>query len=422
MLALLLLAAANGAAAQDIDAGVPDAGPDASVSAAEVAEVAEIEAALAQDRVHTEAAPTAAQRDPEPAARGGAAGPLNPDISVISDVALAVFSDPDRQLQTGGHDPTANGFNLQQLELSIGAAVDPYFRFDANLVFSLVAVEVEEAYGTTLDLPGGLQIRAGQFLTRFGRINPTHPHTWDFVDQPFAIGRVFGSEGNRGLGAEISWLTPLPWFVELVASATGAGGEQSARSFYGDRDLGVESPLDLQYTTAVKQFFDLSDDLSLLWGLSAAFGPNGTGRANRSEVYGTDVYLKYRPISRASDTIVSLQTEWLYRRRQVPGDVLADLTGYAQLFWRFARRWGTAARYELGTPALGLDGEVAADPLDPEWTAARHRVAAALTFWPTEFSRLRAQVALDDPSWEEPIWAAFLSLELITGAHGAHQF
>ena len=61
-------------------------------------------------------------------------------------------------------------------------------------------------------LPHSLQARAGQFLTRFGRLNPTHPHTWDLVDQPFALGRVFGSEGNRGAGVELSWLTPLSWY------------------------------------------------------------------------------------------------------------------------------------------------------------------------------------------------------------------
>ena len=54
--------------------------------------------------------------------------------------------------------------------------VDPYFRFDSNLVFSQFGVEIEEAYATTLDLPANLQVRAGQFLTRFGRINATHPH------------------------------------------------------------------------------------------------------------------------------------------------------------------------------------------------------------------------------------------------------
>lgn len=345
-----------------------------------------------------------------------------PDIALVGDFALAAFSQ-DENLQGGGHDPTANGFNLQQLELNLASIVDPYFRFDANIVFSLFGVEIEEAYGKTLELPFHLQVRAGQFLTRFGRINATHPHAWDFVDQTFAISRIFGSEGNRGLGAELSWLAPLPWFLELLISSTGAAGEGTARSFYGPDDLGVKSPLDLQWTAAAKQFFELSDDLSLVFGLSAATGPSSTGRDNRSDIYGTDIYLKYRPIGGGNNMVLSLQSEWFYRRRQIPEELLQDFNGYVQAFWRFDKRWGAAGRFELGTPARGLNGDVGLDPLDAEWTENRYRLSTSVTFWPSEFSRLRAQAAVDMPRWrEEPIYSGFLAVELAIGSHGAHAF
>jgi hypothetical protein len=120
---------------------------------------------------------------------------------------------------------------------------------------------------------------------------------------------------------------------------------------------------------------------------------------------------------------VSLQTEWLHRRRQVPEDILRDVNGYTQLFWRFARRWGAAARYEYGSPVWNLDGEAVADDLDPMWIDHRHRVAGNLTFWPTEFSRLRLQGSVDTPGWvEDPVWATFLAFEMTVGAHGAHAF
>lgn len=400
----------------------PSEPPDVELSAEDLAAIEQATAADAA-ALEEERAPIGDDAAGVAAPLGAAAQGLEVDLSFVGDFAFAWFSDDEPDLQTGGHDPVDNGFTLQQLEMSIGAAVDPYFRFDANLVFSLFGVEIEEAYATTLDFPAKLQMRMGQFLTRFGRLNATHPHAWHFVDQPFALGRVFGGEGNRGLGVEISWLSPLPWYVELVASATDAAGEATARSFFGGQDLGVETPLDLQYTTAVKQFFALSDNWSLFWGLSAAFGPNPTGRANRSEVYGTDIYLKWRPITYQSYEEVSFQSEWLYRRRQVPEDVLSDVSGYAYVFWRFDRRWGAAVRYGYGSPAYGLEGGVVADYLDPEWTDHRHRVAANLTFWPTEFSRFRVQGAVDYPTWlEDPIYAGFLQAEFVTGAHGAHEF
>ena len=360
---------------------------------------------------------------PDTAAGGGSVQSMNPDISLVADFALAAFSNADSNLQTGEHDPSANGFNLQQLELSAGASVDPYFRFDANLVFGLFDVEVEEAYGTTLDLPAKLQVRFGQFLHRFGRINATHPHAWDFVDQPIAIGRVFGGDGGRGLGVELSWLSPLPWYVEVLASATQANGEGSARSFYGEDNFSVQDPSDLLYVAAIKQFFPLNDDWSLLQGLSAAFGPNGTGRGNRTELYGADLFLKYRPIGHQSSQVLALTTEWIYRRRQAPMTVLADLTGYGSVMWKFAERWSTAVRYEFGAPPRDPDGATVADDLDPAWDGDRHRLSLAFSFLPTEFSRLRLQGAADVPAWlEQPIYSIFLAAEVVAGAHGAHAF
>ena len=106
----------------------------------------------------------------------------------------------------------------------------------------------------------------------------------------------------------------------------------------------------------------------------------------------------------------------------MPARLTSDVSGYAYAFWRFAQRWGTGARYELGTPARDADGRTG-DDLDPAWTQSRHRAAIDLTFWPTEFSRLRAQGAVDVPRWlEAPIWSAFLAMEISVGAHGAHKF
>jgi hypothetical protein len=392
-------------------------------------EQAEIERALAADTTAREAAgqvPDDNRLALPQAAPGSTAAAFLPDIALILDVALAAFSDEDRRLQTGGHDPSASGFNLQQLEMSLGKSVDPYLRFDANIVFAQTGVEIEEAYATTLAMPWGLQARVGQMLTRFGRLNATHPHGWAFVDQPFYLGEVFGAEGNRGLGAELSWLTPLPWYVELVVSGTDASGEGTARSFGGAGDVVVEGPHDLQNTLAVKQFFDLSDDWSLAWGLSAANGPNPTGRDTRTDVYGSDVFLKWRPISsaQASAMELHLQAEGLARRRQVPGDVLTDWGGYAYVFWKVAQRWGTAFRFEHGSATYDGDLEGTDDPLGEPGVGSRQRWSANVTFWPTEFSRLRLQGsrATIHPDAHDPVWAGFLALEVVVGSHGAHTF
>jgi hypothetical protein len=170
-------------------------------------------------------------------------------------------------------------------------------------------------------------------------------------------------------------------------------------------------------TAALKQFHALSDDWSLSTGLSAAIGPSPDApHAIGTEIVGADLYLKYRPITRQSFTIVSLQAEALGRRRRTAAGTLTDAGLYAQLLWRFAQRWSTAARYEIGNGPAG-------DPLDPAWVGERQRVGVALTFHPTEFSRLRLQPSVDLPRWEpHPIFAGVLAAEFVIGAHGAHAF
>ncbi len=407
------------ASEQPEPAPAPEAEEDTGASGEDETDLAAIEAALAADLAD------APEPEPTPTGPVGAVlQSLNPDLSLILDVALAAFSGDDPGLlQTGAHDPRINGFNLQQLELSIGGAVDPYLRFDANLVFAEFGVEIEEAYATTLSLPGRTQVRVGQFLTRFGRVNATHPHTWSFVDQSLLIGRLFGGEGNRGLGTELSWLTPLPWYVELVVSETMITGEATDRTWAAFAPLGVASPLDLQTTVAAKQFFAPHPAVSVLWGLSYANGPNGTGRNNRSELFGTDLTLKLRPAGDDKAMRLALQTEWVLRRQQVPGDVLQDTNGFVQGTWRVQPRWEVGARWELGTPERDRSGAVPDTALDPHWTSHRQRVSAAGTFRPTEFSRLRLQVARDAAAWmAAPGWSAFVAFEANAGAHGAHAF
>ena len=398
-------------------------------------EMAEIERATGSDAGKLSAQQASTEPSDASSSGGNVLGIIGnvaflPDISLILDLG-AKFSSYGDAPEEGASAPSASdagrydpGFGLgAELELALGKSVDPYFRLDTNISFSPDGVELEEAYATTLSLPWNLQARAGMMLTQFGRLNSTHPHAWTFADRPLMLAKVFGSDGNRGLGAELSWLTPLPWYLEIIGSTTLASGEQTARSFYGADSLGIHSPIDFQNTLAIKQFFDLSEDWSLLWGLSAANGPNSSGDDARTDVFGTDLYVKFRPITHQSFTIVSLQAEWLYRRRSPPGAILQDSGGYAQLFWRFDERWGTAARYEFATPTYDSTGAQVVDPLDPAETAAHHRASLNLSFWPTEFSQLRLQTEADFPRWLDlPRFTAMLTGEVGAGVHGAHKF
>jgi hypothetical protein len=166
-----------------------------------------------------------------------------------------------------------------------------------------------------------------------------------------------------------------------------------------------------------------------MWGLSGAGGSDPGDPANpegRARIGGSDLYLKYRPLGEGRHTIVSLQAEWFYRQRDGAFEKLHDTGGFAALFWRFAQRWATAARWELGTPSRnGAGTTFTPDPASIEalFPSNVQRVSANLTFWPSEFSRLRLQGATTLPGGGAGAqWSVLTAFEFAVGAHGAHAF
>ena len=210
-----------------------------------------------------------------------------------------------RDLQGGAHDPNRRGFTLQQGELSLAGAVDPYFIGEAHIVFTDSEVELEEAFFVTTSLPYDLQVKGGYFFTDFGRINPVHPHAWTYLDQPVIITRMFGGEGLRSPGLEVNWLAPLPWFSLLTAGMQD--GDESGphrqlprlrgwdrRPSGGDRRRA--QPVRLRLPAALGELVGLhprghrADRRS-----PVCTAPTPPARDAPTFIYGTDLTFKWRP-------------------------------------------------------------------------------------------------------------------------------
>ncbi len=316
----------------------------------------------------------------------------------------------------GGHDATGSGFNLHYLELFGESNVDPYLHFQTSIAIGKDGVELEEVFVDTLALPGNLLVKAGKFLSDFGRANPTHPHVWSFADQPLMLGKFFGADGNRAVGAQVGWLLPLPWFVEAKLAAQQADNACCNRSMLGDAPRPVQAADDLQYTGTLRTFAPLNDDWSLYVGASAQAGPNPLVMGLGTQIVGGDLYLRWRPVADAERRSVSLQIEHARRQRDLGSQSLVDQAGYAQIVAMVAQRWEVGWRSEWATGVAG-------DPLNPEWTSTRTRHAAQATFYPSHFSRIRLQVSRDQPGWlNEPVYGALLMVESVVGAHGSHGY
>src|SRR6266576_1787959 len=236
----------------------------------------------------------------QPITIGGGKNYMN--ISLDGLFALAYSSAADlHNIEVGDHDPQQRGFNARNTELAFDGAVDPYFEGFANIVFKLdndneTEVEVEEAFMQTTSLPFNLQLKAGQFFAAFGRLNPVHPHAWEFVDTPLVNGLFLGPDGLRGVGAQTSWTLPLPWYSQLIfASQNGSGSTGFSFRNPGDdgmffdrvtTDREARGLQDFVWIPRFENSFNLSDTQTVLAGVSGAFGSNETGANSRTQIYG----------------------------------------------------------------------------------------------------------------------------------------
>ncbi|MEK6739305.1 MAG: hypothetical protein AABY74_11645 [Planctomycetota bacterium] len=338
-------------------------------------------------------------------------------------------------LETGGHDPNQRGFTVQNLETTFDGAIDPYFNGQASIVFQIdkdgeSLLEVEEAFLTSMSLPLNLQVKAGTFFTEFGRLNPQHPHAWSFADQPLVNGRFLGPDGLRGPGARLSWLAPTSNYTELFFAVQNSQGE-TAHSFRNEEALfgreaaetRVRSMDDMLYTQRIATSFDVTNEQTLLLGASAAFGPNSTGTDRDTLIYGLDMFWKWKSrYASGGFPFVTWQTEVMGRRFEAGENVDTGLSeetmdnwgAYSQVCWGFNKRWVAGIRSDY------VDGEKEADdPLGFE----RWRLSPNLTFYSSEFSKIRLQYNYDDVLGNESSeHSVILQCEFLLGSHGAHKF
>lgn len=373
-------------------------------------------------------------------ARAGSAY-MNISFDTLMNVGWSTDPNVSKDLELGDHDPDQRGFSLRNAELTLDGAIDPYFKGVANIVLKLdeqneTEIELEEAYLQSTSLPFNLQLKAGQFNAAFGRQNLQHPHAWAFVDEPLIMYRVFGGEGLRNVGAQLSWLVPTPFYTEAFLGVfNGEGGTafsfRDSDNTYGRMpvDRGLRGPQDFLYVPRLASSFDLSDTQTLVLGASGAFGPNDSGPTKRTEIYGVDAYWKWKaPNAVGGFPFVSLQAETMYRSYDAGADALAtptpltaqtleDLGFYAQVLYGFHLGWVAGLRGEYVN-----NDQAPPDSNTPGARGDRTRISPNLTWYPSEFSKLRLQYNYDHGQVFGDEHSVWMQMEFLLGAHAAHKF
>jgi hypothetical protein len=341
--------------------------------------------------------------------------------------------------------PGSRSFNLGESELTLSASIDP--RFAGQLTFALArdnSVSVEEAFFQTRGLSNGLNLKAGRMLSSVGYLNSVHRHAWDFIDAPLAYQAFFGGQYKTD-GVQLKWLAPTERFFELgVEAGKGASfpgndrnkngiGSTALFAHVGD-DIGESASwragLSFLHTGASDRSYEDVD--------SAGAGVTNAVSAHANTWILDGVY-KWAPNGNAARTNFKLQGE--YFRRKESGSLGFDTTGlsptgayaaaqsgwYLQGVYQFMPMWRTGLRYDKlysGTPDIGLVNTGALTAADFPRLAAYDpsRISLMFDYSPSEFSRLRLQLAQDKSRPGATDNQIFLQYIVSLGAHGAHTF
>ena len=380
------------------------------------------------------------------AASVGGANAFNPAMSLILSGGYTRTSrDPASyhlsgfQLPTGAAaGPGSQGFSLAESELGLAANIDPWLRGTANIsLHPDDTVSVEEAYVQTTSLGNGFSLKAGRFFSGVGYLNSQHAHTWDFVDNPLAYQALLGTQyGDDGL--QLHWLAPTDQYLELGAelgrgrsfpgSDTGRNGAgMSALTAHTGGDIGDSHNWRAGLSWLTAQAND--QGLTTLDATSSMVSNVFTGNTRVGVVDGV---WKWAPNGNATQTNFKLQGEYLRSTRS--GSLSYDVSHanlsdayravqsgwYLQGVYQFMPNWRLGLRTERlnpGTPDYGIN---AASFTNSAYQPSKNTLM--LDFNPSEFSRVRLQLAQDKSREGLADTQVFLQYQMSLGAHGAHSY
>lgn len=337
-------------------------------------------------------------------------GLMNPGISAnglflagveLDDGELAPASFTGESADLPGKGETfGTGLSVQEMEVQITSAVDPYFK--ANLVLAIPGtegIEVEEGYVTLTSVPR-LLVNIGKIKAPFGRENLTHTHALLTIDRALVSQRIFGEEGLNDVAVNAQYMLPVPWYSELTL---GVDAGQN------DVVLGSGEPGGFGYLGHWKNLVDLSDSTSAELGVSGLVGRNQRG--GESVVGGVDLTIKGHGRNRHQWNRVVWQNEaLLLEKPDAEGNVTRIGGLYSTLEYAFSRRVWLGGRFDL----VGLP-----EPVDGGRTYAGSLIAV---YTPTEFSGLRLQAQrqfLPDGHTADSLVG---QLTFAIGLHPAHSY
>ncbi len=357
------------------------------------------------------------------AADGGGGGQsfisaMNPGISANGLFLAGVESDDGTiqpaswtgksQALAGKGETYGTGISVQEMEVQLTAAVDPYFK--ANMVLSIPGTEgigVEEGNVTMTAVPH-LLLNIGKIKEPFGRENMTHTHALLTIDRALISQKVFGSEGLNDVGINAQYMLPLPWYSQFTL---GFDAGQN------DVVLGSGNAGGLGYLAHWKNLIDLSDNYSAEIGVSGLTGLDDIG--GRSVVGGADITVKGHGSNHHQWNRLIWQNEFIYANKTGSRANLStddrQLGGfYSTLEYSLTRVFWLGGRFDL----VGLPGAT-----EKSWNGGQTLAGTAIAVLaPTEFSSFRVQAQRQFLPGGHTADSVTGQLNFVIGVHPAHSY
>jgi hypothetical protein len=369
------------------------------------------------------------RREPFALAERTGAGRLLFDIGLVADFIANLTQDNVDRANGGTFFGRENSFFPREIELNLFGQIDPYARGEMRLE---VAEEFEdgardthvglaEAHLTLLTVPYGFQPKLGQMRNRFGLLNQLHREALPQPDVPNVLLRFFGEEGLVERGLEITWVAPLPFYLELLGGIFDGDNETA----FGRGSL--KRPL---ATGRLRTFFELGDLGAIQLGASLARGE--TVALRRQTFVGVDAKYKFIPEA-WRHPLVTVGGEGIWSFRRVGVDIDVDGDGMPDTVEGRSRdrfgwyTWGEVQPWRRWAGGLRYDSTQFLEEPGREWA-----IGPYLAFMPSDFLRFRLGYKHTERDRREPfnlnggsartVDEIFFQATFFLGAHPAHPF
>lgn len=336
-------------------------------------------------------------------------------------------------LGQAGYPDSAHGlcespFTFREAELDIRAVVDPYA--DAVLILAFepthshghdhdhgdehagedsFKAEIEEAYVTFKKLPFfnstplGLLLKAGRFRTPFGRFNQIHLHDLPQLTPVSSLHAFLGPHGLIRNGFSAQFLIPTAGdnnSMSLTLQILNGGGLAFNPIAQSNWPAGLAH---------LSWFWDLEKGHDLEVGLSAYLEHRPGNMSRPVQLYGVDANYKWRPFLFGDKHSFLFGGELYGAPKEVKTDTVYKtvfaLGGFAFAQYQFDQWTYFGLRYDYRN-------------LDNNKEGRGHGVGAYLTYYTTEFLRLRiGYEVIGEKYFSKPSSNLLFEINFVFGSH-----